>query len=273
MNIERCRARLEPFHEKWNLVPAGNPLVTHASCLQPALQGNWPVMMKTSDRSDELRGFTLLEWWNGEGAVRMLARDGHTILMDRATGAASLSAMSEAGHDDEAISIICQVLERLHNANHADPPSLVPLSIWFEPLFASTSTESFVRRGKQLAARLLASTEPACVLHGDMHHGNIVSMSTGEWLAIDPQALAGPRAFDYANIFRNPNLEIAADPVRFRARLARVATCSGVERTVLLAWIVALCALSHSWGEDVRLSAGTDQIIAERALAQLDSSM
>jgi hypothetical protein len=42
------------------------------------------------------------------------------------------------------------------------------------------------------------------VLHGDMHHENILKFSSRGWLAIDPKGLVGERGFDYANIFCKP---------------------------------------------------------------------
>ena len=227
-------------------------------------------MLKTSDQVDEIRGFALLHWWNGVGAVRLLERDRNTILMERATGSMSLLSMSHAGNDAQAVSIICDVLDRLSAAGAGKPPPLIPLADWFAALFASESTEPFMRRGQQFGAELLAISAPASILHGDMHHGNVVQLSSGEWRAIDPQGLLGPRAFDYANIFRNPDLAIAANADCFRTRLDQITTRAGIDRLALLKWIVALCALSHSWGDDTELPAGADRTIAELALAHLD---
>ena len=63
-----------------------------------------------------------------------------------------------------------------------------------------------------------------CVLHGDIHHDNILDFGKRGWLAIDPKRLQGERGFDYANLFCNPDLAdpsrpIAASPGRFARRL------------------------------------------------------
>lgn len=271
MNPDTCRVRLTQLLEQWDVVSSGEPLLTHASCLLPGERNSQPVMLKTSQQPDEIRGFALLDWWNGNGAVRVFERTHDAILMERATGEDSLVALSAAGNDDVSIAIICQVLDRLHSANAVDIPELVTLDDWFGSLFESTASDGFMQRGRQCAFELLEQSDPPFALHGDLHHGNVVRMENGEWRAIDPQGLCGPRAYDYANIFRNPNLVIAADPSRFRARLSEVSACSGIERAELLRWIMALCALSHSWGEDTELPANTDRIIADLALAHLDA--
>ncbi len=270
MTTADCHARLDQLVEQWALVPTGEPILTHASCLLPATRAGLPVMLKTSEEPDEIRGFALLEWWRGHGAVPILECTADALLMERATGG-SLVQMSEAGSDAEAITIICALLGRLHSGGNGPAPPLVPLSEWFASLFESELREPFVVRGKALATQLLAVPESPTILHGDMHHGNIVQMSTGAWRAIDPQGLFGHRGYDYANIFRNPNLDIAANSDRFRSRVAQVSHLSGLAPTELLGWILALCALSHSWGEHTELPAETDRIIAELALSHLDS--
>jgi len=271
MTIAGCQARLDQLVEQWALEPAGAPVLTHASCLLPAVRGGQPVQLKTSEQPDEIRGFALLEWWQGRGAVRVFERERDALLMERATGDGSLVWMSESGNDAGAIAIIGELLGRLHAGGNGPPPPLVLLSDWFASLFATHSHEPFMVRGKTLAAELLANPSTPTVLHGDMHHGNVVQLSTGDWRAIDPQGLLGHRGYDYANIFRNSNLDIAADPERFRSRVTQVSRMANLAPNELLGWIVALCALSRSWGEDTGLPAGTDRIIAELALSHLDT--
>ena len=54
------------------------------------------------------------------------------------------------------------------------------------------------------AADLLDSTEgQTFVLHGDMHHFNVLRAAR-QWLAIDPKGLPGDRCFDVCQFLRNP---------------------------------------------------------------------
>jgi aminoglycoside/hydroxyurea antibiotic resistance kinase len=57
------------------------------------------------------------------------------------------------------------------------------------------------------------------VLHGDLHHGNVLDFGLRGWLAIDPKGLLGERGFDFANIFTNPISPIrgAASRVAWRS--------------------------------------------------------
>jgi streptomycin 6-kinase len=55
---------------------------------------------------------------------------------------------------------------------------------------------------------LLAEPREVGVLHGDLHHGNVLDFGVRGWLAIDPKGLLGERGFDFANIFTNPISQI-----------------------------------------------------------------
>jgi streptomycin 6-kinase len=46
------------------------------------------------------------------------------------------------------------------------------------------------------------------VLHGDLHHDNVLDFGRRGWLAIDPHGLFGERGFDYANNSPTPTLAI-----------------------------------------------------------------
>lgn len=95
-----------------------------------------------------------------------------------------------------------------------------------------------------MANVLLSSPHNEVVLHGDLHHGNILDFGTRGWLAIDPKGLLGERGFDYANIFTNPDLAeptrpVAIEPETFTQRVNIVSEIARIERQRLLMWIVA----------------------------------
>src|SRR6185503_20817212 len=79
-----------------------------------------------------------------------------------------------------------------------------------------------------------------------IHHDNILDFGERGWLAIDPKGLIGDRAFDYANLFCNPDAS-AADPQRFDRRVVIVSEAAGLDRTRLLRWILAWAGLSAAF--------------------------
>src|SRR5207237_7326134 len=61
------------------------------------------------------------------------------------------------------------------------------------------------QRADATRAELLASTPAPTVLHGDLHHFNVLRAQRAAWLSIDPKGLAGDRCFDVCQFLRNPH--------------------------------------------------------------------
>ncbi len=229
-------------------------------------------MLKISVAEEEKRAAGVMAWWNGDGAARVLAHDGDALLLERAEGNASLAQFARSGRDDDATRIICSVVERLHSHAGEPPPGLTPLSDWFQDLDASAKARGGVFAVCATAAKeLLAKPRDVRVLHGDIHHSNILDFGDRGWLATDPKGLIGERGFDYANLFCNPDLETAVTPERFMRRVELVAEVAGLERERLLKWILAWAGLSATWHLEDGTSAEMALAIAEMAAAGLGS--
>jgi len=120
-----------------------------------------------------------------------------------------------------------------------------------------------------LAAKsLLASPEDETVLHGDIHHGNILDFDQLGWLAIDPKGLIGERGFDYANVFCNPDIQTARAPGRFERQVGIVADAAGLDRQRLIHWVLAYAGLSAAWCLEDGLASEPPLEIAELAAAK-----
>lgn len=256
---------------RWGLSRDGEPISTRSSDLLPVRRDGAPAMLKIAKEVEERRGATLLGWWCGAGAVRVLAHEGDALLMERPLGGASLGEMSRFGRDDEASRTICDVAARLHAPRVRPlPPTLVPLARWFAELEpAAARFGGVLRRSAATARDLLAAPRDVVVLHGDLHHGNVLDAGPRGWLAIDPKGLLGERGFDFASIFCNPDLGVATAPGRLARQADMVAAAAGLERSRLLRWVLAYAGLSAAWtlGDDG--DAGLARAVAEEAALTL----
>ena len=117
----------------------------------------------------------------------------------------------------------------------------------------------------QVAAGLLASPQEVVVLHGDLHHANVLYFGPRGWLAIDPKGLIGERCFEYANLFCNPDFATANRPERFRRQIEVVAAAAGLQRDRLLAWVLAWTGLSAAFCLENGMSAQEAFALAEMA--------
>ena len=116
---------------------------------------------------------------------------------------------------------------------------------------------------------LLAAPQEEVVLHGDIHHDNILDFGARGWLAIDPKGLRGERGFDFANIFCNPDRATALAPGRLAQRATLIAEAAGLKRKRLLQWVLAWAGLSAAWILSERLTPQVDLSVAAEAAAEL----
>ncbi|AJW79725.1 aminoglycoside phosphotransferase family protein [Clavibacter michiganensis] len=265
-------AALERLLERWRLDPDGPSVRTASSVIAPVRRDGAPLMLKVPLVEEERRGGRLMAAWAGRGAAPVLASDADgTVLMARADDPGILVREASAdgpdadARDDGATRILARAAARLHRV----PPEprvvaeAVPLEVWFRELVApERPLPRSLDRGAAVARELLAGPGPTAVLHGDIHHGNVLHFGGGSsdggddsddaWRAIDPKALVGAPGFDTANVFANPTPAIALRPGRLARRARVVAEETGADLDAVLAWAEAWCALSAAWDvEDV----------------------
>lgn len=239
------------YLERWAVQQSGDVVITPSSWLVPGLWRHRNVMLKVARIAEEARGGRVLAWWAGSAAADVYEVNDQAILMDRASGPRDLTAMCQAGLDDEATHILCETIGSLHNVPDTSPApaDVVPLSLWFHDLIETEAVwidTDHIHRAATVTRELLeaSAADKHAVLHGDVHHGNVLDFD-GRWRAIDPKGLLGARGFDYANIFCNPDTESALS--NFHRRLAIVNEHSGIDVDTVRSWVIGWCALSVTW--------------------------
>ena len=136
-----------------------------------------------------MRGEHYLAWRRGEGAVRLLGRDGHSMLLEYAGETLLQQVLDEQG-DNAATAIATDVMAKLFSPwKDPFPPELSRSGTFFKPVQESATDRDAGRQSYVEAAliadRLLA--DPRYQAPNDLHHDNILHGPRG-WLAI-------PRAF------------------------------------------------------------------------------
>lgn len=206
------------------------------------------------DVEDELRGEHFLAWRRGEGAVRLLDRNGHSMLLEYAGETLLSQVLAEQG-DDAATAIAAEVMARLFSpSDHPAPPDLQPLRLRFSSLFnkaridRDAGEQGLYVETAATAERLLADPVEVLPLHGDLHHDNIMHGPRG-WLAIDPKGVLGDPGFDAANMFYNPldRDALCRDPRRIADMAEIFARTLGQTPPAILDHAIAYGCLSASW--------------------------
>jgi streptomycin 6-kinase len=180
-----------------------------------------------------------LELWDGDGAVRLLARDErrHALLLERCRPGAPLGRRGP----EEALDVLIGLLPRLWKP--AGPPfrSLADEASWWVS-YLPDEWERIGRRYEQelleaavSALEELAPTQSEQVLvHQDLHGDNVLAAEREPWLAIDPKPLVGEREFGLASIIRSPELGHSERAVRHR--LDRLTSELGLDRDRARKW-------------------------------------
>ena len=103
------------------------------------------------------------------------------------------------------------------------------------------------------------------VLHGDLHHYNILSAEREPWLAIDPKGIVGEPEYEAAAFLRN-NLLDRPEPGRILStRVDQIAGEAGLDRERMIGWGLADRVLSAWWSYEE--SGRTDE--ADLAIASM----
>jgi len=115
-----------------------------------------------------------------------------------------------------------------------------------------------LEEAEALFAELSASMAESVLLHGDLHHDNILAAQRQPWLAIDPKGLVGEPAYETGALLRNPLPELLKAPQPGRILARRVDQLSeelGLDRERVRGWGLAQAVLSAWWSVE-----DTDQI-------------
>jgi streptomycin 6-kinase len=208
-------------------------------------------ILNASGVADEQRGAIALEYFSGSGAANLLRFDQGAYLLEY-IGTENLASLVRAGRDNEATEAAAGVLGKLHHERTGTPPTeLWTLERWFRSLFLRSEQTGCPKNFKEAASivkELLASPVREVVLHGDIHHENILLSPTRGWVAIDPKGLWGEATFDTANLFYNPlEMELRRDLRRIETMARILSEGLDLEYDRILRFAFAYGFLSASW--------------------------
>jgi streptomycin 6-kinase len=196
--------------------------------------------------------------YDGHGMARLLEHDeGRGIaLLERLRPGGMLLQLED---DDVQTKIAADVMLELRREAPVDH-GLPTTRDWFRA-FAKHRAEhggagplpaELFDRGEATYEALLQSSPRPVLLHGDLHHYNILSAQRAPWLAIDPHGLVGDPAFEVGAFFGNPSgLMARPSPGRVLARRAQIfAERLGFDRDRVIAWGFAYQMLSAVWSAE-----------------------
>ncbi|MBI4203095.1 MAG: phosphotransferase [Chloroflexi bacterium] len=281
--LQRLPLLLEQLADRWSLTVGPPFLPLSFNHVAPALREDGSRgVLKLGVPSRELDWeIEALRWFDGRGAVQLLAAhpvEG-ALLLEHVLPGTDLSRMVPKD-DDQATTIAAALMKRLWRRvppGHTFPTvadwasALSRLRLRFHGGTGPIPAE-LVNRAEGLFGDLLASSTQQALLHGDLHHGNILAGQRETWLAIDPKGVVGDPGFEVYALLGNPRplLLRLPDPRRLMERRASIlADALGMDRRRLLDWAFAGQVLSACWSVEDDGPAWQESVARAVACAEL----
>lgn len=217
-----------------------------------------PAVLKLGVPGPELLSeMAALGHFGGHGCVRLLACEPElgAMLLERLRPGTMLSTMAD---DEAATRIAANVMLDLWRpppAEHRFPQAaewasgLGRLRALFDGGTGPLPERLVVAAEGYFKELLAAGAEPV-LLHGDLHHFNILSSERASWLAIDPKGLVGDRGYEVGALLHNPVgscLDVPDPAGKLARRVSTLAEMLTMERQRVAMWGMAMAVLSAWW--------------------------
>jgi streptomycin 6-kinase len=253
MSTDELRHRVDATVRRWN-VTVEKKSETESSILAFGTWRAQPVVLKVVKRQgDEWHSGEVLQAFRGKGVVRVYECVPGAVLLERAMPGDSLVSIAMSGRDDEATAILADLIQRMSGcAPPARCPTVQDWAKGFDRYLESHNDQiprELVLHGHELFVQLAASQEATTLLHGDLHHYNVLSDAKRGWLAIDPKGVVGEVEYEIGAVFRNPfeAPDLFTSPKTVESRVQRFARTLGVHDERVLRWAFAQAVLSAIW--------------------------
>lgn len=236
-------------------------LETESSLVAFGRGGNRPVVLKVIKQpGDEWRSGEVLEAFDSCGVARVYEQKPGAVLMERLRPGNSLVNMVLNGRDEEATDILADIIKQM-SACESLPTRLEPSEAYstvqewargFDRYLASGDDQiptDLVQAGHRVYEDLCASQREPRLLHGDLHHYNVLFDSARGWLAIDPKGVIGELEYELGAILRNPfeRPDLFETRSMIERRVNQLTSRLNLDFQRAVAWGFAQAVLSLIW--------------------------
>lgn len=205
--LERCCA-------KWGLTlgqPTEEIKANYVAYVERA-NGEEAVLKVGVPHADFSAEMEALAMYAGRGINRLIDCDTalNAMLLERLRPGNMLATVADAR---QRSAIAARILQELHQTALPAKHTLPHFMDWMRGAFADarSCTDSARARGyleqiprvESMMETLMAADEPQILLHGDLHHWNILSDAERGWLAIDPKGVIGASCLDVGRFINN----------------------------------------------------------------------
>lgn len=209
-NLPALRVRC---FERWSLTTAGPLSDFSYNYLEKAkTKDGSEVILKLGPPNPELTTEILaLKQYRGKGAVRLLQADPQlgALLLKQVQPGVNLLSIKD---DKQAARIASQVMERLWRKipDEGNFPTMADWCRGFRryrkqfPASTGPLPPDLIHKAEKVSSDLLQTQSGSLLLHGDLHHRNILLGKGNSWVAVDPKGVIGESSFEVGPFLYNP---------------------------------------------------------------------
>jgi streptomycin 6-kinase len=238
---------------------------TPSSLIAFGRRGAQPVVLKVIEQGgDEWRAGELASVFDGRGMARVYEWMDGALLLERLDPGTALVELTRSGRDDEATAILADVMAAMVPTRSVNGcPTVQDWGSAFVRQASAARSQmpaELLSPAEQLYAELCATQRNPRLLHGDLHHYNVLHDRERGWLAIDPKGVVGELECEVGAALRNPNErpEYFADRAIVARRVDVFASALGLDAERIVAWAFAQAVLSAIWDLEDGLPVGRD---------------
>ena len=276
--LDRLPEHLEELSNDWGLA-LGEPFedLSYHYVAPASLADGTRAVLKTGPWNCEMSGQIIaLEAYHGNGMCRLIRSDIErvAVLLERVEPGVTLWSRSTEENDAELTLIAANVMRKISR-----PEPITDQLLRLDNLMSGLRDHELeVKAAIPIKLVQMAITfaqelagGPQALLHGDLHHGNILSNGDG-WMAIDPKGMIGDPAFEPSAFLHNPfdSLFQFKNPKQALARRLDIfSEVLEIERERILKWAIAGCVLSVWWGVEDEVEIWAEGIQCAQWLSEL----
>lgn len=254
--IDHLPGTLEVLIKHWQLtqiMPVENMTYNYVVKAMSSLFEQPVILKVTYDRQLFCNEKNALIYFGGDACVKLIdAHEAyHALLLQQSIPGTSLKALY-LHHEEFVITNYGNLVLRLHARSSPRNHIFPKIADWLKVLnrdFSEQLPADLLEKAYNLKEKLLASMTKQVVLHGDLHHDNIL-LNGKECLAIDPKGVVGEPEFEMAAFDFIQDDELSEENTinfKFEQRLEQLTKKVNLNPQRVKEWVFVRLVLGAVW--------------------------
>ena len=241
----------------WNLedIRSVDNMTFHYVARALTKEGRQPVILKIGCDAKTIENeVRALSYFNGNGSVRMINHNEeyNALLLRQAIPGMSLRSLYQS-QTEQVMDDYIETMHKLHQGHLTGKHHWSHIDTWLTAIdklkFSDACLLTLIEKAVSLKTALLSSMTCEIVLHGDLHHDNILQ-NDDTWLAIDPKGIIGEPEFEIAAFDFMYIRELSDQPdakMVLESRINLLAQKSGLNAERIKDWVFVRLMLMVAW--------------------------